>query len=35
MGKHTSQKKSQATTKQSNQLGTAPQVPKAGENGQN
>lgn len=35
MGKHKSQKKSQITTKQANQLGTAPQNPKAGENGQN
>lgn len=35
MGKHTSRKYSQTSTKQSNQLGAAPQVPKAGQQGQN
>jgi hypothetical protein len=35
MGKNASKKRSQTTTKQSNQLGAAPQAPKAGQHGQN
>lgn len=35
MGKHKSLKVSQTTTQKSRQLGAAPQVPKAGQNGQN
>lgn len=35
MGKHKSFKKSEHIGKDSGKLGAAPQVPKAGENGQN
>lgn len=35
MSKHSTAKVSKATTKQSNQLGAAPQAPKAGQNGHN
>ena len=35
MSRHTKAKKSQASGKRANQLGTPPQAPKAGQNGHN